>query len=523
MEHTHSKGFIAFLLVTALLCGALVMAVEVLGSRVIGPFFGVSLFVWTALITVTLVALAAGYAAGGCLADRKPSPDWLYGIILLAGVLVVLIPLIKAPILKACVPLGLRGGALASATLLFGPSLFLLGCVSPYLVRIAAREMQNLGRTVGGLYAISTVGSFIGTLFTGYFLIAWLGVNRIFLLTGLLLIGLAVVYFVLFRRKWAAAAALALPFLLVPADTLHSTVMPNGTRATVIYKQDSFYGNVKVVEYSYGNLATRELVIDGLVQGGIDKANGLSIYEYSYLMQFLPYALHPSGREALIIGLGAGIVPPWYESLGIATDTVDIDPEVVTAARRYFDFRPANVFVEDARYFLNRSGKRYDYLVLDVYNGDTTPGHLLSVEAMRLVKQRLTDRGVMATNLVGRLGRDAFATASVIRTLRAVFDQVEVYPLVAPGDQDDAANLAIIAYGGPRRQADLALVQRFPVHPLAERIVRHALANEYRFPEDTPAMLLTDDYNPLDFFDLDMKENVRRAIIDGTDWDILSS
>lgn len=522
MEQTHSKGFIVFLLVTALLCGALVMAVEVLGSRVIGPFFGVSLFVWTALITVALVALAAGYAAGGWLADRKPSPDWLFGIILLAGVLVILIPLIKVPILKACVPLGLRGGALASATVLFGPALFLLGCVSPYLVRIIAREMHNLGRTVGGLYAISTVGSFIGTLSTGYFLIAWLGVNRIFLLIGLLLAGLSAVYFVFFRRKWIAVAALALPFLLAPTDTLHSKVMPDGTRASVIYKKDSFYGNVKVVEYSHGNLTTRELVIDGLIQGGIDTANGLSVYEYPYLMQFLPYMLYPEGKNALVIGLGAGIVPPWYESMGIATDTVDIDPEVVKAARQFFAFKPANVHVEDARYYLYASNKRYDYIVLDVYNGDTTPGHLLSVEAMQLVKRRLTDQGVMATNLMGKLGGDAFATASVIKTLKTVFDQVEIYPLLAPGNQDNTANIAIIAYSGPRRRADPALVARFPVHPLAERAVRHALASEYRFPEGTPAMLLTDDYNPLDFFDLDMKENVRRAIINGTDWDILS-
>lgn len=204
----HAGGLRWYLILTAALCGALVMVIQVLGSRAIGPFFGVSLFVWTSLITVTLVALAAGYAFGGWLADRRSSPDYLYAIILVAGLMTAATPLFKVAALKACLPLGLRFGSLASAFLLFGPALFLLGCVSPHVVRIAAREMKNIGRTVGNLYAISTTGSFIGTLATGFFLIAYLGVNRIFMLAGFLLIALSVGYFVLFRRRWALAALL---------------------------------------------------------------------------------------------------------------------------------------------------------------------------------------------------------------------------------------------------------------------------------------------------------------------------
>ena len=110
----HSRPFLLYLILTSLLCGSLVMVIEVLGSRVIGPFFGASLFVWTALITVTLVALAAGYSVGGVFADRQRSPNRLYTIILVAGILVLLIPLLKLPVLKLTMPLGVRGGALAA-------------------------------------------------------------------------------------------------------------------------------------------------------------------------------------------------------------------------------------------------------------------------------------------------------------------------------------------------------------------------------------------------------------------------
>jgi len=178
-ERINSRGLLAYLLFTAVLSGALVMVIQVLGSRVVGPFFGVSLFVWTSLITVTLLALAIGYAVGGLLADRFQRPEYLFGIILFAGLLVLLIPILKGPILKACLPLGLRTGAFASTLILFGPVLLLLGCVSPYLVKLATNGLKNLGRTVGGLYALSTIGSTVGTVLTGFVLIAYFSVDQI--------------------------------------------------------------------------------------------------------------------------------------------------------------------------------------------------------------------------------------------------------------------------------------------------------------------------------------------------------
>ena len=518
----HAGGLRWYLILTAALCGALVMVIEVLGSRVIGPFFGVSLFVWTSLITVTLVALAAGYAAGGWLADRKSSPDYLYSIILGAGLLTAATPLFKAAALKACLPLGLRFGSLASAFLLFGPALFLLGCVSPYLVRIAAREMKNIGRTVGNLYAISTAGSFAGTLATGFFLIAYLGVNRIFVLAGFLLMALSAGYFVLFRRQWAVLALLVLPFLLAPPERVTAKVLADGTRVQLTAQHDSFYGDLRVVDYAGPQLHTRELLIDGLVQGGIDLANSQSVYEYPYLMQFLPYALNPGGRNCLVVGLGTGIVPSWYAAQGIHTEVVDIDPKVASLARQHFGFdRNITVHVEDARYFLNRSTKRYDYVMLDVFNGDTTPGHVLSLEAMRLLKARMTPNGVLAINLMGTLGERGFMTASVIKTVQAVFGQVQTHPVFATDAPQASGNLVIIAYDGQARTLRAEQLAAFPVHPLAATGVRQGLQNTYRFPAGTAAMLLTDDYNPIDFYDLWLKEKVRRTILETTDWDIL--
>ncbi len=521
-KNAHSFSFIIYLTITAMVCGALIMVVEILGSRVIGPFFGVSLFVWTSLITVTLMALAAGYAVGGIISDKKRSPDYLYGIILISGFLVLVIPFMKGVVLRACLPLGLRAGSLCSSLLLFGPSLFLLGCVSPYIIKIAAREMRNIGRTVGIFYAVSTLGSFIGTIVTGFVLIAYFGVNRIFEVVGLLLVLLSIGYYLLFRRKWGFMIFLLLALLPPGVEPPQVIMRPSGTKVTIVSSQDSFYGSLRVVDYSHGLIHTRELTIDGLIQGGIDVNNKMPIYGHFYPLMLIPYGLNPDGKTCLVIGLGTGIIPMWYESVGIKSDVVEIDPKVVDLARNYFGFRTSGeVVIADARHYLISSPKKYDYITLDVFNGDTTPAHVLSLEALRLVKKRMTQKSVFVANLIGSLKKNTFMTASVVRTLEEVFQTVEIYPSFSTEDGEGAGNIAIVAYDTAPITFELEQVRRFPVHPLALSSVRQFLGKQFHFPADTEAIVLTDDYNPIDFYDSWLKEWVRKKILEDTNLEVL--
>jgi spermidine synthase len=506
--------FILYLIVTAVVCGAQVMIVEVMGSRIIGPFFGVSLFVWTSLITVTLVALAAGYAFGGSLSDKRGNPGYLYGIILLSGILVLVIPYLKNTVIMSSQPLGLRLGSFVSAAVLFGPSLFLLGCVSPYIVKLAAREMRNIGRTVGMFYAVSTMGSVIGTILAGFVLIAYFSVSDIFRFAGGTLIALSAVYFLAFRRKWHVLVFLALPFLPADSDSLMKKTLPKGTIVNEVYERDSFYGKIKVVDYYFNIFKTRELIIDGLVQGKVDKVTGTSVHEYSYMMNYIPLNLNPDGGSCLVIGLGAGILPMLYENAGITTDVVEIDPVIENVARKYFSFRPSGkVHISDARYFLHKSDKKYDYMLLDVYNGDTTPGHVLSLEAFGLMREALTGRGILAINLIGNLQDDTFITASVIRTLEEVFETVEIYLT--------GSNLVVIAYDYPAVALDTDNADKYYVHVMIRKTFQRYLGRKFRFPPDTRAIVLTDDYNPMEFFDVRLKEGMRKDIIDNTDFEIL--
>ena len=520
-----SRWMLGYLMLTAMVCGALVMVVEVLGSRVIGPFFGVSLFIWTSLISVTLISLSLGYAIGGYLADRRATAEFLFGIILLAGIAVIIIPYVKSPVLQFCVPFGLRIGSFASTAILFGPSLILLGCVSPYLIKITAKELKNIGQIVGGFYALSTVGSVIGTVVTGFVLIAYMGVNSIFHLVGTLLVILALGYFVVFKRIWWTATLVLIPVVMMAytTDTMPDVVMNNGTRVSLVASHDSYYGNLKVVDYRYQDVHTREMMIDGLIQGGVDRNTGESIYTYPYFMAYLPFALADKIQSCLVIGLGAGIVPKWYEQRGVRTDVVDINPAVFDFARIYFGVTVSGDEIqEDARYFLQYSDKTYDVVVLDVFNGDTTPGHLLSLEALRLLEKRLTRQGMLTINLAGSLYKNTYMTASVVRTLKTIFDQVDIFPTADPEKTGGKLNLVILAYNGSERTLDFDQAPDFKISSFARQDVFNNIGRRFYFPENTPSIILMDDYNPIDFFDAELKENVRKNILETTEWDILT-
>lgn len=518
----HSRLMLAFYLLTALLCGALIMVIEVLGSRVIGPFFGVSLFVWTSLISVAMIALAAGYSLGGLLSDRLSHPRYLYMLIMLAGFLTLLVPSIKGPVLMACVPMGLRTGSFVSTLILFGPALFLLGCVSPFLVKILAAELRNLGRVVGGLYAVSTIGSVVGTVLTGFVLVAYLGVDQIYALAGALLIALGASYFAFFQRRWYVLLLLAMPLVLWPSEQAVSKVLSDGTHVELIHRQDTHYGNIKVVEYSYQQKRIREMMIDGLIQGGVDYNTGLSVYSYPYLLQYLPRAIHQQGRNALVIGVGAGVIPRWYQSQGVSVDVVDIDPAVVDVARDYFNYQSnGSTHIADARYFLTQPGVKYDYVILDAFNGDITPGHLISIQALRLIRHRLSSNGVLGLNLIGSLKEHTLITASVVHTLKQVFDQVHVVPVDIGSNSSGISNLAIVAYQGSRKALLPLTPNAHSIYPAAYQEVANSLRQEFTFPADTPVMTLTDNFNPVDFYDVWLREQVRAGIMSYSDWDIL--
>lgn len=517
-------GLNRYLVFNAFICGAVIMVVELLGSRIIGPPFGVSLFVWTSLITVTLVSLALGYWLGGRLADRKNSHSSLFGVILIAGLWVAIIPLIKGFVIEHTLVLGLRAGSLACSTALFGPPLFLLGMVSPYTVKLYMDESsREVGRTVGWLYAVSTCGSFLGTVLTGFILIPMLGVNNITYLSALTLIATSAGYWVLFRKKALAAAFAFVPIaLLFTPQDLPSITRPDGTKVSVLLNEDSAYGQIKVVDYSYGDARLREFLLENMIQGAVDMTSGVPISRYTYYVEQLARTYNPGAKEALVIGLGSGIIPERFSRYGIRTDVVEINPGVVEAAKTYFSFDPAKhpTFVEDGRNFLKSEAGPYDIIFLDAFSGDTPPSHLVSVEAFELAKGKLADGGTLIINFVsGNQKEDQIVPSSLYGTLKRVFRSIDVYV----GQDFYASDPRVVNMIFVARDTDAPVEAGFvPADAYAEFIDDLKALYSRKVAYKPGPFVFTDDYNPIDFYDRDARERFRAHIISNTDSEIIS-
>jgi predicted membrane-bound spermidine synthase len=202
----------SWLYLTVFLTGASVMVIELLGTRLIAPFYGASLYVWSSLISVTMIALAIGYFVGGRWADHAQRTG-LSLIIALSGLFTLLIPWATRSVLLATDPLGLRGGAFVSALVLFSPSLTMLGMVSPFAIKLATIRLEGIGTSSGSIYAVSTVGSVIGTLLLGFFLFPWVGSRQILVSLGLILLLLAIAVAIYEQKMFARTIAV---LLIVP-------------------------------------------------------------------------------------------------------------------------------------------------------------------------------------------------------------------------------------------------------------------------------------------------------------------
>ncbi|GCE18222.1 fused MFS/spermidine synthase [Dictyobacter kobayashii] len=205
------QGWLLLLLV--FIAGAASLSVEMAASRLLSPYFGDSLFVWASIIGLILLYLTVGYYVGGLLSDRYPRPVYLYYITAAASLLILLIPLIAGPILSwtqltfASYDVGVLYGSLITVILLFALPTMLLGCVSPYSIRIRIQQLGSAGRVTGMLYAISTAGSILGTFLPVLVLLPYLGTRLTFLVTGLALLLLSVIGIISTRKQAALLPA----------------------------------------------------------------------------------------------------------------------------------------------------------------------------------------------------------------------------------------------------------------------------------------------------------------------------
>lgn len=491
--------------ITASITGATVMMIELLGTRIIGPFYGVSMIVWSSLLSTALLALSVGYLVGGRLADTAP---WLRlsHILLVTGVLIGLIPMISQPVQLATNVLGLRWGALSSAFILFTPCLMMLGMVGPFVIKTVTSGLERVGRTAGTVYAISTLGSVAGTLILGFYLLPILGTQTIIISLSLLMFFMALVLAVFERKRmgarlslplWGATTAMAAFILVSMVAQINGRTYPG---YEVVFEAESPYGWVRVVDQPAQDI--RWLMSGGSTIGAEQLSSGLSVLGYQYVVGQLPL-FNPQADSALLVGLGSGHLVNTYAEFGISTDSMEIDPVVADLATRYFNFTPTgDVIVGDARYQINHLTKTYDFIIHDCFTGGAEPIHLLSVEMFQKLKERLNPGGILALNFVGLTTEgDQAPVEAVAKTL----DQVFPYRRTFGSDPSATFNDYVFFVSDEPLVLDTALSYRNQVRWLESREV------DVRGDSD---IIITDNFNPLETLHIAKAEHYREMLIE---------
>jgi predicted membrane-bound spermidine synthase len=482
------------------------MVVEILGAKMLAPYFGTSHFVWTAQIAVTMAALACGYYAGGRLVDRAARLGRLYASILAAALALVLTVWLRERVAYALLDLPLAAGSLLASVFLFFVPLGLLAMTGPFLARVISRSLRDVGGTVGRLSAVSTVGSFLGTAAIGYLLIPLLPNSWTMYGTAAVLAAVAAGWFLAWGRRARSTAAAAVCIAAGIAAGAWGLRFdgPRITGHQELYRGNSSFGLIQVLQPTGSGI--RYYLTDYLPQNVYDPVRQTGAAMFNWMLEDLALAYAPRLDDVLCIGMGVGIVPRDLARKGARVDVVEINPAVVPVARRFFDLdtEAFDLTIGDGRWFVNRTSSRYDAVLLDAFVGDNVPSHLMSRETFAAIARILKPDGVLVINTFVNFDSPGdFLGASLVKTLRAVFPAVRAH-----GTR--TANTLFVA----SQRTPLTMLHEpdfSEVHPDALAEVRLAFTTLWE-PDPDAGIVLTDDFNPVDARDAANREEHRRRL-----------
>jgi len=447
--------------------GAVILSLELIASKILTPFFGVSLYIWTAILSVTLIFLAIGYQFGGWMAskiDSKYYEELFIFIPFISSFFILVSTLIYPLLLPKLVGLNLLIGSFIGSFILLSIPLVLMSAMNPLLISIVKyKDDQSSDSKSGFVLFISTIGSVFGVIFTALVLIPNFTNFSAFILNALFLIvyTLFIYFFIGYNsfkklKKLFLFLNLILFFFLLGVyyfkqnylNHFTSTKDTSGNTYIIEYENPSYYGNLKVVGIQPPNqndIYLYKLYQNGFTQNTIDK-NGNSLSSYTYMMDALSQQSSPS--DALILGFGGGIIPKKLSAKGFNIDVVEIDPITLEIAEKFFKYKKINTnfFFEDARTYVRKCKKRYNLIIIDLFFADGIPEHLTTIEFYNDLKNCLYDDGILISNSITDFSND-LTLNTVLSTFNAVFKNLYYFYDKTTVDQSPikVANLYTLA------------------------------------------------------------------------------
>jgi spermidine synthase len=495
-----------YLFFTVFSSGMATLAFELSASRLIGPYFGVSNLVWAAIIGLILIYLAVGYFLGGRLADRFPRPQVMFTLLAWGAFTAGLIPFLAGFILRPAAEafdqfqLGILFGSFVTVLLLFILPITLLGTISPFAIRLAIDDPSKAGSVSGKIYAVSTLGSFVGTFLPDLILIPLVGTRSTYFIFSFFLLSVALLglwrvsgFRQVLKLIWMVVALIGIAYFSLSAPLKNSQGQ--------IFEGESAYNYIQVIEK------------DGYRYLHLNEGQGIhSVYHPTQISfggtwdQFLaaPFFNQPpfspdQVKSMAIIGLAAGTTARQAtEAYGpILIDGFEIDSEIIDVGREYFGMNQPNLnaIAVDGRWGLAQSDRKYDLVGIDAYRPPYIPWHLTTQEFFREVRDHLTENGTLAIN-VGRAPEDRRLIDALVSTLKTVFPSVFVmdvpgsfnsiiYATVVPSTWDNLVeNYQILTAAGE-------------TSPLILESIYRALV--YQQPLNPSVLVFTDDRAPVEW------------------------
>jgi len=386
-----------FLLLLSFLEGGAVMAVELLGAKMLAPYFGTSMPVWAAALGLTLGGLTAGYFSGGRLSLRfGKDPTGLFVILSIAGILIAVMPASGAWIMQHTVSWDLRIGAILSLLLFMVPPLVLLGTVSPVIIELITTDTSQAGNAAGTVYAISTLGGILATFVCGFWFIPAFGIRLPSLVFGALVLLPSV------AALWRHGSFRILGTTLI---IVAGSMALSGWKAqdgALLYHEEGILGQIKVADFEQDGELYRGLFVNGTLQTVQCLSDPEKVYwPYTGLIKDLTENL-PGNGNALLLGMAGGTLVPMLHENGFELDVVDIDVRMETLAKTFFNIPLATpMIIDDARHFLNTTNKRYDLIIFDTFLGESVPEHLVTRESLRRLSAIVREKGFLIINFYG--------------------------------------------------------------------------------------------------------------------------
>jgi spermidine synthase len=500
-----------YLILAVFISGLTSLALEMAASRLLERTFGMSNLVWACIIGLIMLYLAAGYFLGGYWADRSPNYRTFFQILIWAALAIAVIPLVSHPVLRAAAnafdkyEIGLLAGAFIGVLVLLVVPIVLLGTASPFAIRLAVQQNPAVGQVSGRIYSISTLGSFIGTFLPVLILIPTIGTYRTFLVLSAILLFVAMLG--LWRTCGLKAAAIYLWVPVVVALIWFVGLSgPDKNTPGMIFETESDYNYLQVLESNQYRILRMN---EGQGMHSVYHPTTLNYYgpwEMVLVAPFFNTAPHPLSavKRMAIVGLAAGTTARQATAVygDIPIDGYEIDQKVVDIGRRFFDMNEPNlnVIVQDGRWGLEHSTQRYQIISVDAYRPPYIPWHLTTHEFFQIVKDHLSEDGVMVIN-VGRAPNDRRLIEALASTIRSVFPSIHVVDI--PQTFNSILFASVQPTTGENLRNNLAYFDQLGnVNPLLLETTRTAVASLQ--PAPAPGPIFTDDLAPVEWITNDM-------------------